>query len=395
MMASERIFHHTRVGHDIFLVDKRYTQLKLIGRGAYGSVVSAFDTVVGECVAIKKIRNLFDDEIIAKRILREIKLLRHFNSHENVVTVHDIMVFPKDTENFDDVYIVLNLMESDLDQIIRSSQPLTDQHHQYFLYQILRGLKYVHSANVIHRDLKPSNLLVNANCDLALCDFGLSRGVDGEIDDNLTEYVVTRWYRAPELLCDSTTYGKGVDVWSIGCIFAGMLCRKPLFEGESPHHQLELIVKHIGCQSPLNELGFPVHPVAIHTLEIAQETKPTGLRNLLPADINDDALDLLEKMLVVRPDDRITVEDAIAHPYLNDLHLHMTEPVCQTTFDSGIETNIEDEGNVSASKEKLQKMMAEEIMLLNLSSEDRPMVESLTMEKGKYNKCSKKRNERA
>eukprot|EP00957_Ditylum_brightwellii_P191541 14583657-Ditylum_brightwellii.AAC.1 len=214
-MASERIFHHTRVGHDIFLVDKRYTQLKLIGRGAYGSVVSAFDTVVGECVAIKKIRNLFDDEIIAKRILREIKLLRHFNSHENVVTVHDIMVFPKDTENFDDVYIVLNLMESDLDQIIRSSQPLTDQHHQYFLYQILRGLKYVHSANVIHRDLKPSNLLVNANCDLALCDFGLSRGVDGEIDDNLTEYVVTRWYRAPELLCDSTTYGKGVDVWSI------------------------------------------------------------------------------------------------------------------------------------------------------------------------------------
>lgn len=96
---------------------------------------------------------------------------------------------------------------------LRSSSPPplpqpSDQHFQYFLYQIVRGLKFVHSADVLHRDLKPSNLLVNANCDLALCDFGLSRGVDGSVDTGLTEYVVTRWYRAPELLCDSSSYGK-------------------------------------------------------------------------------------------------------------------------------------------------------------------------------------------
>mmetsp|Transcript_14215 Transcript_14215/g.21853 ORF Transcript_14215/g.21853 Transcript_14215/m.21853 type:complete len:150 (+) Transcript_14215:310-759(+) len=110
------------------------------------------------------------------------------------------------------------------------TQPLSDHHNRYFLYQILRGLKYIHSANVVHRDLKPSNILVNANCDLALCDFGLSRGVCGEVDNCLTEYVVTRWYRAPELLCDSSKYGKAVDIWSVGCILAEMITREPFFQ---------------------------------------------------------------------------------------------------------------------------------------------------------------------
>lgn len=105
------------------------------------------------------------------------------------------MTVPPNTQNFNDIYIVTNLMESDLEKIIRSKQVLTNQHFQYFLYQILRALKYIHSANVLHRDLKPGNLLVNANCDLAVCDFGLSRGFDIEYKDTLTEYVVTRWYR--------------------------------------------------------------------------------------------------------------------------------------------------------------------------------------------------------
>lgn len=126
-------------------------------------------------MAIKKIKDTFADLIDAKRILREIKLLRHFRTHENIITIYDIMTVPPNNQNFQDIYIVSNLMESDLERIIRSKQVLTDQHFQYFLYQILRALKYIHSANVLHRDLKPSNILVNANCDLAICDFGLSR----------------------------------------------------------------------------------------------------------------------------------------------------------------------------------------------------------------------------
>jgi serine/threonine protein kinase len=156
------------------------------------SQLSVLLSRTGEKVAIKKIKDAFSDSIDAKRILREMKLLRHFNSHENIISIFDIMTVPPNTQQFNDIYIVTNLMESDLERIIRSRQVLTDQHFQYFLYQILRSLKYVHSANVLHRDLKPSNILVNANCDLAVCDFGLARGFHIEGQDTLTEYVVTR-----------------------------------------------------------------------------------------------------------------------------------------------------------------------------------------------------------
>lgn len=107
---------------------------------------------------------------------------------------------------------------------------MSDEHIQCFLYQIVRGMLYIHSANVIHRDLKPNNILLNKNCDLKICDFGLARGFDNE-DESKTEYVVTRWYRAPEVILNASEYTKALDVWSIGCIFAELLGRTPLFPG--------------------------------------------------------------------------------------------------------------------------------------------------------------------
>lgn len=112
---------------------------------------------------------------------------------------------------------------------------------QYFLYQILRGLKYIHTASVLHRDLKPSNLLLNANCDLKICDFGLARTTSET--DFMTEYVVTRWYRAPELLLNSSEYTAAIDVWSVGCIFMELMDRKPLFPGRDHVHQLRLLME--------------------------------------------------------------------------------------------------------------------------------------------------------
>ena len=173
-------------------VDARYSNLKPIGRGAYGLVASADDALTGRKVAIKRISRVFQDLIDAKRILREMKLLRHLGRHENVIEITDIMTGPPETEDFHTLYLVTQLYECDLERIISSSQRLTDQHAQYFLYQILRGLKYIHSALVLHRDLKPSNLLVNSNCDLAVCDFGLARGVDIECANKLTECVQAR-----------------------------------------------------------------------------------------------------------------------------------------------------------------------------------------------------------
>ena len=146
-----------------------YNPLENIGSGSYGVVCSAFHKPTGERVAIKKLASIFDNLVVAKRTLREMKILKHFK-HDNIIKIREILK-PRG-ENFQDVYIVMDLMESDLHRIIHSKQELTDEHIRYFLYQILCGLKYIHSVNIIHRDLKPSNLLVNENCDLKIGDFG-------------------------------------------------------------------------------------------------------------------------------------------------------------------------------------------------------------------------------
>jgi len=144
-------------------------------------------------------------------------------------------------------------MEADLHQIVRSGQPLSNLHVQFFMYQLLRGMKYIHSANVIHRDLKPGNLLVNADCELKICDFGLARGfrpVPGEAGQHeelkLTEYVATRWYRAPEIMLSNKRYTTAMDVWSIGCILGELLGGKPLFKGKDYVDQLNLILAVLG-----------------------------------------------------------------------------------------------------------------------------------------------------
>eukprot|EP00607_Mallomonas_marina_P010950 CAMPEP_0182424188 /NCGR_PEP_ID=MMETSP1167-20130531/10299_1 /TAXON_ID=2988 /ORGANISM="Mallomonas Sp, Strain CCMP3275" /LENGTH=341 /DNA_ID=CAMNT_0024603793 /DNA_START=124 /DNA_END=1149 /DNA_ORIENTATION=+ len=247
------------------------------------------------------------------------------------------MTVPPDTTDFQDIYIVTNLFESDLERIIRSKQPLSDQHFQYFLYQILRGLKFIHSANVLHRDLKPSNLLVNANCDLAVCDFGLARGFDVEGEDTMTEYVVTRWYRAPELLCESTHYGKPVDVWSVGCIFAELLTHEAFFQGDNPQRQLEVIVSKLGCPHR-SKLGFVQSKAALDRILRYENRKPPSFDSLFAKGITSPlALDLISSMLQFHPDDRVTVEEALCHPYLKDFHGQMEEPECESLFDFDFE----------------------------------------------------------
>ncbi len=195
-------YNHFLVCGQLFEVDAKYKPIKPIGKGAYGVVCSASNSLTSERLAIKKISNAFENVVDAKRMLREIKLLRHLQ-HENIIKIRDILP-PPNREVFKDMYILYELMDTDLHQIIRSSQPLSDEHCQYFIYQLLRGLKYIHSANVLHRDLKPSNLLLTANCDLKICDFGLAR--TNSEKEYMTEYVVTRWYRAPELLLSCAEY---------------------------------------------------------------------------------------------------------------------------------------------------------------------------------------------
>lgn len=163
----------TKIQNSTFNLDQRFEILEVIGSGAYGVVVSVRDKTTGEQLAIKKIEKAFDHPTFTKRTLRELKIMR-LMEHENILDIKGIQL-PKCREEFDDIYVVMELLETDLSSIIKSPQPLSDDHCQFFLYQLLRGMKYMHSARILHRDLKPRNLLVNSNCDLKICDFGLAR----------------------------------------------------------------------------------------------------------------------------------------------------------------------------------------------------------------------------
>ncbi|KAI8466684.1 MAG: mitogen-activated protein kinase 8 [Monoraphidium minutum] len=316
----------------LFECPSKYAPIKPIGRGAYGIVCSARNLETNERIAIKKISGVFDSPVDAKRTLREVRLLSHLR-HENVIGLRDMIPPPAGMASFKDVYLVYDLMDTDLHQIIRSPQPLSEDHISYFTYQVLRGLKYIHSAHILHRDLKPSNLLVNANCDLRICDFGLARvdnqgGAEGV--GMLTEYVVTRWYRAPELLLSCPDYTAAIDVWSVGCILAELLGRKPLFPGKDYVHQLNLITKTIGSPCE-DDIQFVSSEKARRYLRSLPRCPPTDFRGMWP-DADPQALDLLSRMLMFDPSRRIGVDEALRHPYLSALHDAADEPVAGAPF---------------------------------------------------------------
>jgi len=343
--------HSFMVNSCKFVIDNYYSPLKPLGRGAYGVVCSAVDKSRGsQKVAIKKIQGAFEDLIDGKRILREVKLLRHFQ-HENICGLVDLIPSPINVK-FEDLYIVLDFMETDLHKIIYSKNKLTDEHIQYFTYQILKGLKFIHSANVLHRDLKPSNLLLNGDCLLKICDFGLARGVANEGDDELTEYVVTRWYRAPEVMCSCQDYDTGIDVWSVGCILAELHGRKPLFPGDDYIKQMNLIFGVVG--TPVgDDYDFISNDKALEYIKGLKKREPVPFKNIYPK-ANSKALDLMEKMLKFNPKKRITVEEALNHPYLAALHEPANELSCPEVFDFSFE-------QVKMNKEKLQEFMLDEV----------------------------------
>ncbi|XVF14499.1 hypothetical protein REPUB_Repub09cG0065700 [Reevesia pubescens] len=306
----------------------RYKIQEVIGKGSYGVVCSAIDTHTGEKVAIKKIHDIFEHISDAARILREIKLLRLLR-HPDIVEIKHIML-PPSRRDFKDIYVVFELMESDLHQVIKANDDLTREHYQFFLYQLLRALKYIHTANVYHRDLKPKNILANANCKLKICDFGLARVAFNDTPTTIfwTDYVATRWYRAPEL-CGSffSKYTPAIDIWSIGCIFAEVLTGKPLFPGKNVVHQLDLMTDLLGTPS-LDTISRVRNEKARRYLTSMRKKQLVPFEKKFP---NADplALRLLQKLLAFDPKDRPTAEEALADPYFKGLSKVEREPSCQ------------------------------------------------------------------
>ncbi|XP_074023509.1 mitogen-activated protein kinase 7 [Numenius arquata] len=316
-----------------FEVGDEYEVIETIGTGAYGVVSSARRRDTGQQVAIKKIPNAFDVVTNAKRTLRELKILKHFK-HDNIIGIKDILKPTVPYGEFRSVYVVLDLMESDLHQIIHSAQPLTLEHVRYFLYQLLRGLKYIHSANVLHRDLKPSNLLVNENCELKIGDFGMARGLGADPRQAkafLTEYVATRWYRAPELLLSLHRYTRAIDMWSVGCIFAEMLGRRQLFPGRNYVHQLQLIMAVLGTPPATVMAAIGAERVRAYVQSLPP--RPAVPWENLFGDAEPAALALLGRMLRFDPRERVGVAEALRHPFLAKYHDPEDEPECVPAFD--------------------------------------------------------------
>ncbi|CAM9448174.1 unnamed protein product, partial [Phaeothamnion confervicola] len=227
-----------------FRLAPTFKPLGLLGKGSFGVVVAALDEKTGEKVAIKKIKPVARDAWDAKHILREVRIMRLLADHPNIITLLDLDL----DKRGDALYIAMELMECDLHRIIHSGQSLTREHVQVLLKQLLLAVQAMHGHNILHRDLKPGNILVLSDCQLRVTDFGLARTLRpyGQ-PPHMTEYVVTRWYRAPEVLLGvNGDYGLAVDLWAVGCIFGEMIRGRPLFLGRSHAHQATLIVEALG-----------------------------------------------------------------------------------------------------------------------------------------------------
>ncbi|KAF9072335.1 putative MAP kinase [Rhodocollybia butyracea] len=344
-----------------FDVGEDYTLLYALGEGAYGSVVAAVHKPTGRRVAIKKVLP-FDHILFALRTLRELKLLKYFSeecSNENIVSVLDI-IKPASFESFNEIYFVQEFMQTDLHRVIRT-QPLTDDHCQYFVYQTLRALKTIHSADIVHRDLKPANLLLNANCDLKVCDFGLARslkaGLEKEKGAEMTEYVATRWYRAPEIMLSFKLYTKAIDIWAVGCILAELISGRPLFPGRDYSHQLDLILDVIGTPS-LDEFHAITSRRSREYIRALPIKKPKSFVSLFPH-ASADAIDFLNRTLSFDPKKRMSVEEALHHPYVAAYHDAEDEPAAPPLDSSYFQF---EEHKEKLSKEQLKELLHEEVM---------------------------------
>ncbi|XP_051533223.1 mitogen-activated protein kinase 9 isoform X4 [Myxocyprinus asiaticus] len=320
MTEEEGQFYSVQVGDSTFTVLQRYQQLRAIGSGAQGIVCSALDTVLGFPVAVKKLSRPFQNQTHAKRAYRELVLLKCVN-HKNIIRLLNVFTPQKSLEEFQDLYLVMELMDASLCQVIHMD--LDHERMSYLLYQILCGIRHLHSAGIIHRDLKPSNIVVKSDCTLKILDFGLARAACTNF--MMTPYVVTRYYRAPEVIL-GMKYKENVDIWSVGCIMGEMVKGSVIFQGTDHIDQWNKVIEILGTP-PLEFMNRLMETVRNYVMNKPQfpgvsfdELFPDWA---FPSETEHDkiktsqARDLLSKMLVIDPESRISVQEALNHPYIH------------------------------------------------------------------------------
>lgn len=358
-----------------FSIPGKYEIVQVLGKGSYGVVCAAKykkplynDREFN--VAIKKIINIFYREILLKRAIREIKFMNYFRGHKNIVNLLDLEIVLD--KPYDGLYCYQELIDYDLGKVIHSSVQLSDFHIQHFTYQILCGLKYIHSAEVIHRDLKPGNILCTVNGCLKICDFGLARGISkkyvssSDKPNDITNYVATRWYRAPELILSNQEYDKSIDMWAVGCILAEFFGRKPLFMGRDSFNQVYQIVQILG--TPPKNLLMRFGTIKAYNIfgynGEGGENQPLSQMGVPWATVypmaSEEAIDLIDKLLQWDSQERLTVNQAIEHPFLNIVRKIDDEPTCpKGPFDFSYERNLN-------SMEELRKCLFDEVTQFNI-----------------------------
>ena len=365
-------------------IKKRFIFQKKVGQGAYGVVFKVIDKKTKEQVALKKLFGAFQDEVDSQRTFREVMLLQELNGHDNIIRLLNVIK----AENDLDLYLVFDYMEADLFNVIRANI-LQDIHKKFIIYQILKALKFIHSADIIHRDLKPSNIFINSDCHIKLGDFGLARTLQytPHLGTMVTEYVATRWYRAPEMILAGQKYGKPIDMWSVGCILYEMLAGAPLLPGKSTKDMIRMMFSVTGFpdRKEYNEVKKECKIQQIDYDDLLQEKikKKKNILQMVSAYSHDEvAIDLLLKLLVFNPKKRLTAEEALEHPYVADFHNPEEEIIC----DHKIEIPLDD-NNKFTKEEYRQKLY--DVVLKRKIEIRRQIIEAMKKEKEKENEIHK------
>ena len=336
-------------------IKKRFIFQKKVGQGAYGVVFKVIDKKTNEQVALKKLFGAFQDEVDSQRTFREVMLLQELNGHDNIIRLLNVIK----AENDLDLYLVFDYMEADLFNVIRANI-LQEIHKKFIIYQILKALKFIHSADIIHRDLKPSNIFINSDCHVKLGDFGLARTLAHRMGTIVTEYVATRWYRAPEMILSGQKYGKPIDMWSVGCILYELIVGTPLLPGKSTKDMIRMMFSVTGFpdRKEYNEVKNECK-IQIDYDDLLQEKikKKKNLLQMVSGFTHDDiAIDLLLKLLVFNPKKRLTAEEALEHPYVADFH----NPEEEIVSDHKIEIPLDD--NNKFSKEEYRQKLYDVVL---------------------------------